>query len=52
MPGSKLHLGSAIALGAFLALPALRSRNRPPRKQVTFSKDVAPDFAVQVPVVP
>jgi hypothetical protein len=41
MPGSKLHLGSAIAFGAFLALPGAAFAQQAPAK-VTFSKDVAP----------
>src|SRR5207342_86709 len=42
MSGSKLHLGSAIAFGAFLALPGAAFAQQAPAKQVTFSKDVAP----------
>jgi len=42
MLGSKLHLGSALAVGAFLALPGAASAQQ--AKQVTFSKDVAPIF--------
>jgi hypothetical protein len=42
MPGSKLHLGSALAVGAFLALPGAAFAQQTPAKQVTFSKDVAP----------
>ena len=44
LAGSKLHLGSAIALGAFLALPGAASAQQTSAKQVTFSKDVAPIF--------
>ena len=42
MLGSKLHLGSALAVGAFLALPGAALAQQAPAKQVTFSKDVAP----------
>ena len=44
MLGSKLHLGSALAVGAFLALPGAALAQQAPAKQVTFSKDVAPIF--------
>src|SRR3982751_281915 len=44
MSGSKLHLGSALAIGAFLALPAAAFAQQAPAKQVTFSKDVSPIF--------
>ena len=40
MPGSKLHLGTALAVGAFLSLPGAAFAQQ--AKQVTFSKDVAP----------
>ena len=40
MPGSKLHLGSALVMGAFLALPGAASAQQ--AKQVTFNKDVSP----------
>ena len=42
MPGSKLHLGSALVMGAFLALPGAASAQQ--AKQVTFNKDVSPIF--------
>jgi hypothetical protein len=44
MPGSKLHLGSALAIGAFLALPGAAFAQQAQGKQVTFSKDVSPIF--------
>ncbi|MFN7916682.1 MAG: cytochrome c [Vicinamibacterales bacterium] len=40
MPGTKLHLGTALAVGAFLSLPGAAFAQQ--AKQVTFSKDVAP----------
>src|SRR5215218_107245 len=43
MLGSKLHMGSALAIGAFLALPGSAFAQQAPAK-VTFSKDVAPIF--------
>jgi hypothetical protein len=42
MHGSKLHLGSALVLGAFLALPGAASAQQ--TTQVTFNKDVSPIF--------
>ena len=42
MFGSKLHLGSALAIGAFLALPGAAFAQQAPAKQVTFTKDVSP----------
>src|SRR5215217_7403175 len=44
MHGSKLHLGRALAIGAFLALPGAAFAQQTPAKQVTFSKDVSPIF--------
>ena len=44
MLGSKLHMGGALAIGAFLALPGAAFAQQAPAKQVTFSKDVAPIF--------
>jgi len=43
MLGSKLHMGGALAIGAFLTLPG-SAFAQTPAKQVTFSKDVAPIF--------
>jgi hypothetical protein len=40
MPGSKLHVGSALVVGAFLALPGAAFAQQ--AKQVTFNKDVSP----------
>ncbi|MGC4082491.1 MAG: hypothetical protein QM736_10380 [Vicinamibacterales bacterium] len=39
---SKLHLGSALVVGAFLALPGAAFAQQ--AKQVTFTKDVSPIF--------
>ena len=44
MLGSKLHLGGAVVIGAFLAMPGALFAQQTPAKQVTFSKDVAPIF--------
>ena len=42
MPGSKLHLGSALVVGALLTLPSAAAAQQ--GKQVTFNKDVSPIF--------
>ena len=44
MVGSKRHLGSALALGVFIALPGALFAQQAPAKQPTFSRDVAPIF--------
>ena len=40
MPGSKLHLGGALVVGAVLALPGAASAQS--NRQVTFNRDVSP----------
>ncbi len=42
MPGSKLHLGGALVVGAVLALPGAASAQS--NRQVTFNRDVSPIF--------